>query len=121
MAKRDLVEMVRIFSIIEENPDDLPEVKREMVSIDAQTSETVLHTAMRTLDYNLIKTLIEFFQKHNMDLNIKDKFGWTILHTAVSNSTGTEIDEQILEMILKQPNIRADVVNDNLNTPLHYL
>lgn len=121
LQRKDVVELKRILSIIEENPDELlQEAKKEMEAINSHTSETILHTAIKTGDYNSIKAMLDFFDKHNLNLNVKDRYSWTILHSAVSNSN-MESDEPILELILSYKQIEADVVNDNLNTPLHYL
>lgn len=55
------------------------------------------------------------------DVNVKDKYGWTLLHHAVSLATGTANDEESLRVLLKSEDVDVDVENDDKNTPLHYL
>lgn len=51
---------------------------------------------------------------------IKDNFGWTALHFAVSCSTGSTKDDDILLQLLDFPGIQVDVSNNDSNIPLHY-
>lgn len=56
----------------------------------------------------------------NYDVNIQDAFGWTALHTAVFYNTGTDAEDEILNLLFKHPGIVVDIPNYDDNYPLHY-
>lgn len=88
--------------------------------LDPQEGYAPIHAAVRSNNPKIVGVFVDYYQKHQLDINIKDRYGWTVLHHAVSTCTGTEADDKILSKLLKCPQIRVDVTNDDRNTPLHY-
>ena len=80
--------------------------------------KTLLH---RAISGGFYPTIIEQLVCHDkIDINAKDKDGNTALHLLLKR---TNIDLQkraeVLEMLLKNPNIKVDMLNNQSNTILH--
>lgn len=82
--------------------------------------QTPFHAAVKNGDIKVVEMFLNYFRDTNGDVNIPDKFGWTCLHIAVSNSSGTSRDDDVLKLLLDFPGIKFDAENQDKNTPLHY-
>lgn len=102
------------------HPEDT-ESKQKLEFLDQLNGQASIHTAIRSNDPTIIETFLEFYSRIGADVNIKDRYGWTILHHGVSIASGTPNDEETLKILLKSESVLVDVENDDHNTPLHYL
>jgi ankyrin repeat protein len=64
----------------------------------------------------LVKLFLQHYKEKKLDINYKDKYGYTPLHVACLCNVKVEIMEQLLS----HPNIDVDCVNADGNSPLHY-
>lgn len=79
-----------------------------------------LHQAICSKNVQIVELYLEYYQKNNLDINVKDNNGWTIMHVAVYYSTGKTAEDEILKELLLLNNVQVDVDNNDSNTPLHY-
>eukprot|EP01114_Cavostelium_apophysatum_P014059 TRINITY_DN3544_c0_g1_i1.p1 TRINITY_DN3544_c0_g1~~TRINITY_DN3544_c0_g1_i1.p1 ORF type:complete len:1120 (+),score=330.70 TRINITY_DN3544_c0_g1_i1:85-3444(+) len=79
-----------------------------------------LYAAIRKHNVKLFNLFLDYYEKMNIDINARDKFGWSILHWIASNCGGNDVDDEIFKRVLKYPGIIVDSENDDRNTPLHY-
>src|SRR4051812_38504765 len=70
-----------------------------------------LHEALMTTDLSIIKLIMDYYSKQNINVNLKDEYGWTacnfipcqfitdvaVVHCAVTFCTKTEDDERIVK------------------------
>jgi ankyrin repeat protein len=80
------------------------DVFRELEELN-QWGQTPLHAAINSNNVEIVDLFLSFWQKMNMDINIPDNYGWTVLHFAVSSSSGNASDEDILSLLLNYPGI----------------
>lgn len=79
-----------------------------------------LHSAIRTGNPTIVKLFLQHYLKHNMDINSKDRLGWTIAHCAAAPERKGAAEDEILKEVLEYPSIIIDVSSVDGNTPLHY-
>eukprot|EP01114_Cavostelium_apophysatum_P011413 TRINITY_DN2565_c0_g1_i1.p1 TRINITY_DN2565_c0_g1~~TRINITY_DN2565_c0_g1_i1.p1 ORF type:complete len:1758 (-),score=465.77 TRINITY_DN2565_c0_g1_i1:1914-7187(-) len=90
-------------------------LKKNKSLINAADShgKSPLHKAVIAGRVPIVKLLLDY----HPDINMPDSNGWTALHYAtVSPVNNTEM----LRLLLKQPNIKVDAVNNDKTLPLHY-
>eukprot|EP01112_Ceratiomyxa_fruticulosa_P004101 TRINITY_DN1445_c0_g1_i1.p1 TRINITY_DN1445_c0_g1~~TRINITY_DN1445_c0_g1_i1.p1 ORF type:complete len:727 (+),score=136.48 TRINITY_DN1445_c0_g1_i1:310-2490(+) len=88
--------------------------KTEICEYD-NMEQTPLQVALRNGSVEIVRELLTFFRESKCDINMKDKNGYTALHVAASFC-----DDQLLNMLLSYEGTDVNIVNDDLNTPLHY-
>lgn len=98
---------------------DPEKLRKQLLEMDEE-GQTPLHSAIRSNNTKAVQLTLGYFKELNMNINIKDKFGWTALHIAVSNHSGQNSDEEILKMLFEHPGLECDVENQDQNTPLHF-
>lgn len=99
---------------------DSEKTKNQLISFNEE-GNTFLHSCILSQNMAIIEAALKYWQKLGLSLNIKDKNGWSILHTAFySYSTGSNIEETILRLLLETPGLDTDAENDDGNIPLHY-
>jgi ankyrin repeat protein len=93
--------------------DVVPTNKKELDELQAKDDEgqTKLHHAIKNNNVAEVERLLSLHQRLMVDVNVKDLYGWTPLHCAVSNCTGTDSDDEILRMLLEFPTIEVNVEN----------
>jgi ankyrin repeat protein len=97
----------------------LEEVKKLLESKSAlaeRTSDkqTALHVASAMVARQDILMLLVNSKK--IDVNAQDEHGWTPLHVAVSRGKWFNC-----ELILRSRHVRANITNEDLNSPLQFL
>eukprot|EP01119_Soliformovum_irregulare_P002953 TRINITY_DN1320_c0_g1_i1.p1 TRINITY_DN1320_c0_g1~~TRINITY_DN1320_c0_g1_i1.p1 ORF type:complete len:915 (+),score=278.57 TRINITY_DN1320_c0_g1_i1:57-2801(+) len=92
----------------------------DLSQLDPQEGYAPIHAAVRSNDPTIVKLFLDYYTSRQFNINVEDAYGWTILHHAISTCTQSESDEKILRMILSVPTLKADAVNHDGNTPLHY-
>lgn len=45
--------------------------------------DTPLSAAIKSNDPKIVELFLKFYEKNNLDINVKDRFGWSALHFAV--------------------------------------
>ncbi len=63
-----------------------------------------------------VKLFLKYYKQMKVDINVKDKYGYTPLHVACLCNCKNEI----LELMLSYEGILVDVENEDGNTPMHY-
>eukprot|EP01117_Protostelium_nocturnum_P012712 TRINITY_DN4691_c0_g1_i3.p1 TRINITY_DN4691_c0_g1~~TRINITY_DN4691_c0_g1_i3.p1 ORF type:complete len:937 (-),score=335.21 TRINITY_DN4691_c0_g1_i3:142-2952(-) len=94
----------------------LQQLKSSQVKLTEQNGETALFTAVMANELNEVKRILSSGITSS-EINIQDKFGFSVLHLAVSKS---DINVGILFALLEFDGIRVDLKNQDQNTPLHY-
>eukprot|EP00005_Dracoamoeba_jomungandri_P008043 CAMPEP_0174269954 /NCGR_PEP_ID=MMETSP0439-20130205/42791_1 /TAXON_ID=0 /ORGANISM="Stereomyxa ramosa, Strain Chinc5" /LENGTH=1261 /DNA_ID=CAMNT_0015358989 /DNA_START=638 /DNA_END=4423 /DNA_ORIENTATION=- len=79
-------------------------------------SETPLANALRTGDCNIVKLMLGYYKRKELDINQKDNYGYTPLHVACL----VNIKDEVLLELLSHPGIDVNILNNDGNVPLHY-
>lgn len=111
----------QVKQILERIDGDDVDSKSQLEKLDSVNGQAAIHSAIRSNNSSIIELFLEFYNRIGGDVNIKDRYGWTILHHGVSIASGTPSDEETLKILLKSELILVNVQNDDKNTPLHYL
>lgn len=85
---------------------------KKMVNVADSEGQTALHHACANGNIQIVRLLL----KSKADCYLQDKGGWTVLHVAAFHN-----HEEILLELCKQRHIEFNAINDDENTPLHYL
>jgi len=91
----------------------------ELNNIDDE-GQMPIHCAVKFGNTKIIKFFIDYYLKNQLDLNVKDNVGWTILHCACYYCHGKPMEDETLKMLLDLPSIKVDHTTIDGNTPLHY-
>ncbi|PRP83573.1 ankyrin repeat-containing protein [Planoprotostelium fungivorum] len=75
----------------------------------------ILFSAIQNSEMPILNQILS----EKIDPNVKDRYGFSLLHAACM--VYSEYDEEILMRILNLPGIDIQAVNNDGNTPLHYL
>ncbi|KAL6041653.1 Set3 complex subunit with deacetylase, meiotic-specific repressor of sporulation proteins [Balamuthia mandrillaris] len=92
------------------------EIAQEKLEELNEDGEPPLASAIRSNDLRITKMMLQYCKQAKMDINFKDRYGYTALHTACLMN----VKDEIIEALLNFENIRVTVVNQDGNTPLHY-
>ena len=79
-----------------------------------QEGLTPMATAIKHNRLDIMRVLLDAYKEAKLDINTRDKNGYTILHLAVQSN------EKILMTILQIEGIDVNVENADKNRPLHY-
>eukprot|EP01111_Echinosteliopsis_oligospora_P005792 TRINITY_DN1946_c0_g1_i1.p1 TRINITY_DN1946_c0_g1~~TRINITY_DN1946_c0_g1_i1.p1 ORF type:complete len:635 (+),score=133.12 TRINITY_DN1946_c0_g1_i1:356-2260(+) len=89
-------------------------IKTILTSFDVE-GQTPLTVALKNNDYTMVDALLQAHKEGKVDINTKDKNGYTALHQAVGAS-----EDKIIVKLLQYEGIDVDVENDDKNRPIHY-
>lgn len=85
----------------------------QLLTFDLDGS-TPLTIALRNNDLDMVDIILQAYKENKVDINTKDKNGYTALHQAVLS------DDKVLMRVLRTDSIDVDVENADKNRPLHY-
>ena len=68
----------------------------------------------------IVECFLDYWEKKQKNVNVKDKWGWSILHHACYNCQGHLNEEDIIKRLIDSPNSIVDIENEDKNIPLHY-
>ncbi|KAH3731891.1 ankyrin repeat protein [Pelomyxa schiedti] len=88
--------------------------KTEVLAPDSNDQIPIV-AAMQANQPAIVEELLKFYLHNRIDINLQDRRGCSVLHHAVQYC-----DEQILLKILNTEGIQVSILNQDLNTPLHY-
>lgn len=88
-------------------------MRAQLLSYDIE-GQTPLTAALKNNDEDMVDIILQAYKEAKIDINTKDKNGYTALHQAVQS------DDRILIRILSWEGIDVDVENADKNRPLHY-
>lgn len=89
-------------------------VRQYLLSYDLDES-TPFNIALRNNDLEYVDLFLAAYKENKVDINTKDKRGYTALHQAVQS------DDKVLMRVLRSDlGIDVDVENADKNRPLHY-
>jgi hypothetical protein len=124
----DLIERLRLTGALEEwftikphkpKYETAGELKLS-IWLDDSSGAGILFNAIRNSDLKTVDSLIGLHETRGteIDVNAKDEFGYTPLHSAVC--LFSDVDDKIVSCLLDHPGINVNLENQDKNTPLHY-
>eukprot|EP01114_Cavostelium_apophysatum_P024234 TRINITY_DN9423_c0_g3_i3.p1 TRINITY_DN9423_c0_g3~~TRINITY_DN9423_c0_g3_i3.p1 ORF type:complete len:540 (+),score=183.63 TRINITY_DN9423_c0_g3_i3:202-1821(+) len=114
-----------LFWAIEKNDIDrvrflLTPARVKEVEVREEFGSTPLHNAVKGGNVVIVHLFLQYYKAMNMDINVRDMYGWTVLHVACKSNAEKESEDDILRMLIEYPGIIIDSKNNDGNTPLHY-
>lgn len=88
-------------------------MRLQLLAVD-QDGQNALTCAVRNNHEEMVDLLLKSYKEAKVDINSKDKNGYTVLHQAVQS------DDKVLKRVLDESDIDVDVENSDKNRPLHY-
>lgn len=89
----------------------------ELLKVQDTDSFTPFALAVKQQNLEMVKVFIEFYEEIGAkgDINLTDRFGFNILHTAFQYSS-----EEIVMLLLSIDKVDVHIKNNDNNTPLHF-
>ena len=85
---------------------------------DIEINSTLITLAK--ISHTTIETFKMLLERPNVDINFKNDYGFSILHSVLQNQN-VILKEQLVKLLLEYPNINVNIQNVDGNTPLQYI
>lgn len=93
---------------------------KQKLSQKSTDGETAMHAAIASKNSKVLDLILKYYKEFQLDVNEKDNFGWTSLHTAAFNCNGLDEEDIILKKLLEYPNTTVNAENEDKNLALHF-